>query len=87
MKLYSYVGDVVDPFCGSGTTLRMAGSRPSGDGVDISPRYCAATTGRCVSSCLRGGVHKPIQLGQTGGGLSRTGPDDDEHAARACRNQ
>lgn len=42
VKLYSYVGDLVlDPFLGSGTTLRMAKKfQRNGIGFDISARYC-----------------------------------------------
>jgi site-specific DNA-methyltransferase (adenine-specific) len=54
IKLYSYVGDVVlDPFCGSGTTLRAAkdvGRRAIG--VDISPRYVALSANRCRQDLL-----------------------------------
>jgi site-specific DNA-methyltransferase (adenine-specific) len=54
IKLYSYVGDVVvDPFCGSGTTLRVAknlGRRAIG--VDISRRYCAMSANRCRQQLL-----------------------------------
>lgn len=48
IKLYSYVGDVVlDPFAGSGTTVRAAldcGRR--GVGFDLSERYCRLAAGR-----------------------------------------
>jgi site-specific DNA-methyltransferase (adenine-specific) len=54
IKLYSYVGDVVlDPFCGSGTTLRVAkdlGRRAIG--VDISRGYCAMSANRCRQQLL-----------------------------------
>lgn len=54
IKLYGYVGDVVlDPFCGSGTTLRVAkdlGRRSTG--VDISRRYCAMSANRCRQQLL-----------------------------------
>ena len=54
IKLYSFVGDVVlDPFCGSGTSLRVAkdlGRR--GIGVDISSRYCAMSADRCRQGVL-----------------------------------
>lgn len=54
IKLYSYVGDIVlDPFCGSGTTLRAAkdaGRR--GVGVELSPRYCALSANRCRQDLL-----------------------------------
>lgn len=54
IKLYSYVGDVVlDPFCGSGTTLRAA--KDAGRlaiGVDISPKYVALSANRCRQDLL-----------------------------------
>jgi DNA modification methylase len=54
IKLYSYVGDVVlDPFCGSGTTLRAgkdAGRRAFG--VEISRRYCTLSADRCRQNLL-----------------------------------
>jgi len=54
IKLYSYVGDLVlDPFCGSGTTLRTAkdlGRRAVG--VDVSRRYCAMSADRCRQQLL-----------------------------------
>jgi hypothetical protein len=54
IKLYSYVGDMVlDPFCGSGTTPRLAKdlSRRA-IGVDISRRYCAMSADRCRQQLL-----------------------------------
>ncbi len=54
IKLYSYVGDtVLDPFCGSGTTLRAAkdnGRR--GIGVELSPKYVALSANRCRQDLL-----------------------------------
>jgi DNA modification methylase len=54
IKLYSYVGDVVlDPFMGSGTTLRAAKNlRRSALGVEISERYCHLAAARCAQSLL-----------------------------------
>ncbi len=54
IKLYSYVGDVVlDPFCGSGTTLRVAKDLARrAIGVDISGRYCAMSGDRCRQQLL-----------------------------------
>ena len=54
IKLYSYVGDVVlDPFCGSGTTLRVAKDLARlAIGVEISPRYCAMSADRCRQQLL-----------------------------------
>ncbi|MBE0670880.1 MAG: site-specific DNA-methyltransferase [Anaerolineales bacterium] len=42
VKLFSYVGDVVlDPFCGSGTTLIAAVSNNrKGIGIDVDKKYC-----------------------------------------------
>lgn len=54
IKLYSYVGDtVLDPFAGSGTTLRAAinvGRRAIG--VEQSPRYAAMARDRCAQRLL-----------------------------------
>lgn len=54
IKLYSYVGElVVDPFCGSGTTLRVAKDLGRwAIGVDISRRYCAMSANRCRQQLL-----------------------------------
>jgi site-specific DNA-methyltransferase (adenine-specific) len=54
IKLYSYVGDVVlDPFCGSGTTLRVAKDLARrAIGVDVSRRYCAMSADRCRQQLL-----------------------------------
>src|SRR5262249_49885837 len=54
IKLYSYVRDVVlDSFCGSGTTLRVAKDLArSAIGVDISRRYCAISADRCHQQLL-----------------------------------
>ena len=54
IKLYSYVGDVIlDPFCGSGTTLRVAKDLARrAIGVDISGRYCAMSRDRCRQQLL-----------------------------------
>ena len=44
---------ILDPFCGSGTTLRVAkdlGRRAIG--VDISRRYCAMSANRCRQQLL-----------------------------------
>lgn len=48
IKLYSYVGDVVlDPFAGSGTTIRAARDcGRHGIGVELSERYCRLVAGR-----------------------------------------
>ena len=54
IKLYSYVGDtVLDPFAGSGTTLRAAkNERRRGVGVELSPKYCAGIAGRLAQDLL-----------------------------------
>ena len=61
IKLYSYVGDLVlDPFCGSGTTLRVArdlGRRAIG--VDVSRRYCAMAANHCRQQLLFGADNPP----------------------------
>ena len=56
IKLYSYVGDiVVDPFCGSGTTLRAAkDAYRRAIGVEVSSRYCAMSADRCRQELLFG---------------------------------
>lgn len=59
IKLYSYVGDtVLDPFMGSGTTLRAA--KDAGRvalGVELSERYCRLAASRCAQSVM------PLELG------------------------
>ena len=42
IKLFSYVGDVVlDPFCGSGTTVLVAAeNNRKGIGMDVDKKYC-----------------------------------------------
>jgi DNA modification methylase len=54
IKLYSYIGDVVlDPFCGSGVTLRAAMDLGRhAVGVDISRRYCGMSANRCRQQLL-----------------------------------
>ena len=51
---WSNPGDVVlDPFCGSGTTLKMAketGRR--GIGIEVSPEYCEITQARLGARCF-----------------------------------
>jgi site-specific DNA-methyltransferase (adenine-specific) len=54
IKLYSYVGDtVLDPFCGSGTTVKVARDlRRNAIGVELSERYCRIAAGRCAQTML-----------------------------------
>ncbi len=54
IKLYSYVGDtVLDPFMGSGTTLRAAKDTGRiGLGVELSERYCRLAASRCAQSVM-----------------------------------
>jgi len=54
IKLYSYVGDVVlDPFMGSGTTLRAAKNLGRiAVGVEQSERYCDLATARCAQAVM-----------------------------------
>lgn len=53
IQMFSFVGEtVLDPFVGSGTTLRAAANlKRKGIGIDISPEYCAKAEDR-----LRQGV-------------------------------
>lgn len=50
IQLFSYVDDVVlDPFCGSGTTLLAAVShRRRGIGIDVDKKYCALAKKRIL---------------------------------------
>jgi len=54
IKLYSYIGDVVlDPFCGSGTTLRAAKDLGrKAIGVEVVPRYAEIAANRCRQELL-----------------------------------
>jgi site-specific DNA-methyltransferase (adenine-specific) len=55
IKLYSYIGDtVLDPFMGSGTTLRAAKNVGRlAVGVEQSERYCRLAAARCAQSVMR----------------------------------
>lgn len=52
VKLFSFVGDVVlDPFCGSGTTLIAAvNNQRKGIGIDVDKKYCALAKKRITES-------------------------------------
>jgi site-specific DNA-methyltransferase (adenine-specific) len=52
IKLFSYVEDVVlDPFCGSGTTLIAAVSnRRRGIGIDVDKKYCELARKRIMEN-------------------------------------
>lgn len=52
VKLFSYVDDVVlDPFCGSGTTLIAAASNNrKGIGIDVDKKYCDLAQKRILES-------------------------------------
>jgi site-specific DNA-methyltransferase (adenine-specific) len=52
VKLFSYVGDVVlDPFCGSGTTMIAAVSNQrKGIGIDVDKKYCTLAKKRITEN-------------------------------------
>lgn len=52
VKLFSYVDDVVlDPFCGSGTTLiAAAANNRKGIGIDVDKKYCDLAQKRILES-------------------------------------
>ena len=54
IKLYSFVGDMVlDPFMGSGTTLRAAKDvGRQALGVEQSARYCRLAAARCAQAVM-----------------------------------
>lgn len=56
IKLFSYVGDtVLDPFCGSGTTLVSAfKNKRKAIGVDVSRTYCDYTVHRLKMNGING---------------------------------
>jgi site-specific DNA-methyltransferase (adenine-specific) len=53
---WSNPGDVIlDPMCGSGTTLKMALlNNRKAIGIDISDEYCALSAIRCINACEQG---------------------------------
>ena len=56
MKLYTYVGDtVLDPFVGSGTTVRAAANIGRiGAGGDVSKEYLERAAMRCSKLAAEG---------------------------------
>ena len=61
VKLFSYVDDVVlDPFCGSGTTLIAAlSNNRKGIGVDVDKKYCGLAKKRILESSTSAPVERP----------------------------
>lgn len=76
IKLFSFVGDhILDPFCGSGTTLQAAyTTHRRVTGIEKEPVWCQATSDRMEQKCklvLRPSSaaerqHKPITTSWTG---------------------
>ncbi|MFN8383617.1 MAG: site-specific DNA-methyltransferase [Anaerolineales bacterium] len=61
IKLFSYVDDVVlDPFCGSGTTLIAAVSNNRKSiGIDVDKKYCTLAQKRILESTTPSSTEKP----------------------------
>jgi site-specific DNA-methyltransferase (adenine-specific) len=60
VKLFSYVGDMVlDPFCGSGTTMIAAVSNQrKGIGIDVDKKYCTLAKKRITENT---GLQKEVK--------------------------
>jgi site-specific DNA-methyltransferase (adenine-specific) len=67
VKLFSYVDDVVlDPFCGSGTTLIAAVSNNrKGVGIDVDRKYCELAQKRILESITPAQVEPPKKTSKT----------------------
>jgi len=63
VKLFSYVDDVVlDPFCGSGTTLIAAVSNNrKGVGIDVDRKYCELAQKRILENTASAQVEPQIK--------------------------
>lgn len=68
VKLFSYVDDVVlDPFCGSGTTLIAAVSNNrKGVGIDVDKKYCSLAQKRILENTTPSITESPKKKTTTG---------------------